>query len=607
LLPQLKQPEPPSDPITNFSSSPAPPVRDGANKVEQCASSFGAPSRLLVSSTIVPRARAPPRNITRHTSPQLRPAASDSTDDEMLTVTDLLKQEEVKRTEANYKRDLAEFKQRALQDAARRSSLAQDSDDDLEIVDDMQVTAKEEAAKRKSDKLLHVTPSKGKTRQLALARKSLPGSSSSRSNPIAQANLTEYLKKSAKSSFDRKVKGKDTITPMTTQQLSIALMRQAEVDKMKFIRQREQEWTQRGGRVLEEPVEAGENLSFRDRLEAYVQKGLEAAGRDDTTFGGMEAYDTDEDDEDYAPEERGSASPEPTNSNGEGGSDQENQPTGLGVNDDASQQTVTEAEDEELLVRRRSIRRPRMVASDDEDDIPRILVPNSSVLDLESAIKSVVVTRNSESDQTEDENDKENSQTLMYDRSEDKENKAVVRHSPSVARPPLGSRPGSLLDIEDGVHGRVSPSSSLGGFDAASNSPKQNLRTPLKEIAEEDDLLLSSQPPFTARLLQSTSKHPSSPPQASTSQMNPPALRPIPLGRLELSFSDIEDENMVKGFGSRGLLPSFSETLTQRPASFVPLDPLANGGGFAKFFSDEIVCGLLCCKSNYTLTSWGLF
>jgi mediator of replication checkpoint protein 1 len=310
----------------------------------------------------------------------------------------------------------------------------------------------------------------------------------------------------------------------------------------------------------------------------------------------MEAYDTDEDDEDYAPEERGSASPEPTNSDGEGGSDQENQPTDFGVNDDASQQT--EPEDEKLLVRRRGIRRPRMVASDDEDDIPGILVPNSSVLDLESAINSVVVTRNSESDQTEDENDKENSQTLMYDRSEDKENKAVVRHSPSAARPPLGSRPGSLLDIEDGVHGRVSPSSSLGGFNAASNSPKQNLRTPLKEIAEEDDLLLS-QPPFTARLLQSTSKYPSSPPQASTSQVNldsPPALRPIPLGRLESSFSDIEDENVDKGFGSRGLLPSFSETLIQRPASFVPLDPLANGGGFSKFFSDEIVCGLLRCK-----------
>lgn len=614
MLSQQKQPEPPSDPISNFSSSPVPPVEDGANKVEQGASSFGAPSRLLVSSVIAhPRVRAPYRNVTRHASPQRRPAASDSTDDEMPSVTDLLRQEEAKRTEADHKRDLAEFKQRALQDAARRSSMAEDSDDDLEIVNDMHVTAQEEAAKRKSEKLLHITPSKGKARQLALARKSLPGSSGSRTNPFAQANLTEYLRKSAMSSFDRKVRRKESAAPLTTQQLSKALMRRAETEKLKFIKEREKEWKQRGGRALEEPVDAGENTSFRDRLEAYAQRGLEAAECDGTTFGGVEAYDTDEDedededDEDYAPEERGSASPEPTNTDDEGGSDQENQHSGLDVNDDVEQQT--EAEDEELQVRKRGIRRSRMVASDDEDDIPRILVPNSSVLDLES-VSNPVVIRNSESDQTEDENDKENSQMLMYDRSEDKENKAVVRHSTSVARPPLGSRPAPPLDIQDGVHGRSS-SPSLGGFDAVSNSPKQDLRSPLKEIAEDDDLFLSSQSPFTARLLQSTSKHPASPPRASASQMSldsPPALRSVQLGRLGSSFSDFEnDNNMVKGFGSGALLPSFSETLSQSsPASCVLLNPLANGG-LSKLFSDENVCCLLRCKSSYSFMSWTYF
>ena len=545
---------------------------------------------------MLPRVRAPSRNIAQRVSPQLRQAASDSTDDEMPSVTDLLRQEEAKHTQADSKRDLAQLKQRALQDAARRASTAEDSDDDLEIVDDMHVTAQEEAAKRKSDKLLHVTPSKGKTRQLALARKSLPGSSGSRGGPLAQGNLTEYLKKSAMSSFDRKVKSKNTKAPLTAQQLSVALMRQAETEKLKFIRQREQEWRQRGGTSLEEPVEVGEDMSFRDRLQAYVQKGLEAAEHDGTTLDSMEAYDEDEDedDEDYAPEERGSASPEPTNTDGESGNDQENQPTSL---DDASQQT--EAEDEEVQVRRRSVRRPQMVTSDDENDAPRILVPNSSVLDLESA-SNTVVTRNSESDQTEDENDKENSQMLMYDRSEDKENKAVVRYSLSVARPPLGNRPGSLLDIKDGVHGRLSPSSSLGGFDVAPNSPKQNLRSPLKEIAGEEDPFLSSQSPFTARLLQSTSKHPVSPPRALTSQMSldsSPALRSVQLGRLESSFSDIEDEKGVgKGSGSRALLPSFSETLNQCSPSSVVLDPLANGGGFSKFFSDDDVCDLLRCR-----------
>jgi len=513
-----------------------------------------------------------------------------------------MKQEEAKRTEADCKRGLAEIKQRALKDAARRSSMVEDNDDDLEVVDNMQVTAQEEAAKRKSDKLLHVTPSKGKAKQLALARKFLPGSSGSRTSHFAQANLAEYLKKSAMSSFDRKVRGKESTVPLTAQQLSKALMRQAEAEKLKFIQEREKEWTQRGGRALEGPADAGEVKSFKDRLEAYARRGLEAAEHDGTIPSVMEAYDTDDDDEDYTPGERGSASPEPTNTDAEDDSDQENQHAD--VVDDAGQQT----EEDEPQVRGRGIRRPRIVASDDEDDAPRILVPNSSVLDLESA-SNAVITRNPESDQTEDENDKENSQMLMYDRSEEKENKAVVRHSPSVARPLLGSRPDSLFDTQDGIHGRLPPSPSLGGFDTTSDSPKRNLRPPLKEIAEEKgDLFLSSQSPFTARLLQCRSKHPASPPRASTSQMSldsPPALRPVQLGRLGASFSDFEDEtNMDKGFGSHALLSSFSETLNQSsPGPFVPLDPLANRGGISNLFSDENVRCLFRCRLGCRLTS----
>ncbi|KAG1753709.1 MRC1-like domain-containing protein [Suillus paluster] len=593
LRTEVKQPEPPSDPISNFSSPPVPPVAGAPDKVEQGTSSFGAPSRLLGSSAIVPpRARTPPRNLPGRSMSQPQSAASDS-DGEMPIFSDLLRQDQAKRKEADDKRALAELKQRALQDAARRF-MANDSDDDLEIVDNnMHVTAQEEAAKRKADKLQHITPSKGKARQLALGRKSLPGPSGSRAKPFAQANLSECLKESAMSSFDRKVRGKDK-APLTTQQLNRALMQRAEARKLQTIQQREEEWKQRGGRVLEEAVEAGEKTSCKDRLRTYVQKGLDAAERDDSTIGDMEADDTDEDDTDYAPEERGSASPEPTDTDCEGDSDQENQATGLNANDGASQHT--DAEDEELQVRRRGIRRPLMVASDEEDDAPRILVPDSSMLDLELA-SNAIVTRNSESDQTEDENDKENSQTLMYDRSEDKENKAVVRHSHSVARPPLGSRPGSLLDIEDGVHRISSPSPSL-CFDGAPGSPEQNLRLPLKEIAREDDSFSSSpssKSPFTTRLLRSTSKHPTLPPGASNSRMSldsPPTLQ---LG-LGSSFSDIEnDENMVKGFEPRTLLPSFSETLTKRsPAPFVPLDPLANGSGFSQLFSDDKDEGFSC-------------
>ncbi|KAG1792446.1 MRC1-like domain-containing protein [Suillus plorans] len=568
LRKEQKQPELPSDPISIFSSPSVLPVAEARKKFAQGESSFGVPSRLLGSSTIVhPRAQTPPRNLPRRATSQPPSMASDSTDEEMPNLTDLLRQEQAKRKEADDKRALAELKQRALQDAARRSSRAGDSDDDLEIVDNsMHVTAQEEAAKRKADKLQHITPSKGKARQLALSRKSMPGSSGSRVKSFAQANMSEYLRDSAMSSFDRKGRGRDKKVPLTTQQLNKALIQKAEASKLATIQQREEDWKQRGGRILEEPVEAGENVSFRDRLDVYVQKGLQVAERDDSTVGDMEVDDTDEDDTDYAPEERGSASPEPMDTDGEGDNDRENQPS-LDVNDDANQQT--DVEDEERQVHRRGIRRPLMVASDDEDDAPRILVPDSSMQDLTS---DTIVTRNSESDQTEDENDKENSQTLMYDRSEDKENKAVVRHSPSFARPTLGSIPGSLVDVDDAVHLRSSSSTSLGGFGGPSDSPEHDLqRSPLKEIAQDDSLSgsPSSKSPFTTRLLQSTSKHPTSLPGES--------------------FSDIEDEeNMVKGFEPRTLLPSFSETLGKSsPASFVPRDPLANAGGFSQFFSDE--------------------
>ncbi|KAG1756054.1 hypothetical protein EDB19DRAFT_2034656 [Suillus lakei] len=277
LVKRKWSPEPPSDPISIFSSPSVLPVTDAPNKVVQGTSSFGVPSQMFRDV-----------QLPRHDQ-----VASDSSDEEMPSLTDLLRQEQAKRKEADDKRALAELKQRALQDAARRSSRAGDSDDDLEIVDNsMHVTAQEEAAKRKADKLQHITPSKGKARQLALSRKSLPRPSGSRAKPLGQSQHVRIPQ-------------------------GIGDVIQAEISKLATIQQREEDWKQRGGRVLEEPVEAGENASFRERLDVYVQKGLEAAEHDDCTVGDMEVDDTDEDDTDYAPEERGSASPEPAGTDGE--------------------------------------------------------------------------------------------------------------------------------------------------------------------------------------------------------------------------------------------------------------------------------------------------
>jgi mediator of replication checkpoint protein 1 len=191
--------------------------------------------------------------------------------------------------------------------------------------------------------------------------------------------------------------------------------------------------------------------------------------------------------------------------------------------------------------------------------------------------------------QTEDENDKENSAKLMYDRSDDKENKAVVRHELSSSAIAFGPRLGSLHGTEDGARG-IPSLASAADFNDSTSSPKGDVRPPLKDISkDEDDLFLSSpsaNSPFAKRLLHSAAISPPHPSTSTLSLGSPPVLRSERTSRINrLSMDSENDENDPSGF--KPLQPSFLERLHSQVSpelSLPSINPFPNGG-FSQLFS----------------------
>ncbi|KIJ70449.1 hypothetical protein HYDPIDRAFT_78205 [Hydnomerulius pinastri MD-312] len=588
-IPTPPRAEPMSDPIEKFSS-PA----DPSAKIAPLQSAFGAPTTLLAAPALdVPRGTS--KRPTPPASTNTLPAAADSSDEEMPEFSSIFQQEQQKRQAEEKFQRLQSFKQAALQQASTsRPSEDDDEDDDLEIVkDDMHVVAREEAAQRRLDKA-NGSPAKNKAKVLAMGHRSAPKSSNGRSGMLPPPKFSEQnLREFAKPAFVRT--GKDGKDPLSKKQLDRMMMMQHEQEKLRLIKQREEEWVQRGGRVLR-PDASEAQTSFSQTVGAYAEQGLKTAENGDTMAEVGDEASTDESDDDYTPELRGSASPEPADEDEGVNSDQENE---MVVSQDLNQPTDDEADENVAPTRRKSgAHRARVVLeSDDEDEQPRprVLVPDSSLMDVDSTSQAVAAHRDTGSSmesQTEDENDKENSAKLMFDRSDDKENKAVVRHSPSSSRPALGLRTGSLHGLEDGVRRSLSLSSSFADGNDVTASPKEFIRSPLKDISKDDDdpfsFSPSSKSPFTERLLQSAA---TSPPHASSSKPSlgsPPVLRSERIGRLsQFSFESENDENAVSGFKPLVLQPSFLEILNSQRSpgpSLAPLNPILNGG-FSQLFS----------------------
>ena len=546
----------PSDPIERFSSP-----TDNSTRLPPLNSVFGAPTGLLRTFAYAETSNQPSFENTK----ALPPAASDS-DDELPSVTSIIQQASGKQQR------LQAIKQVALQyaDSSRHFGIDSEDDDLLIVKDDMHTVAREEAAQRRLDKA-HGSPVRDIT---SLRKIKHPSVRPAMVSPRKLSN--RELQELARPSFARM--GKGAKGQLSKKQLDQLMIMQHTQEQLKSIKRQEEEWVKGGGRLARDTGGDSTQTSLSQRLGAYAEQGLKAATIGDAV---AEEASADESDEDYTPDLRGSASPQPMDADEEDGEPGDNMevshvPQSSVDNDDN--------DDDEVVapLRRNKSGKQNLrvvVGSDDEGEQPihRILptVQRDSVSSMES--------------QTEDENDKENSAKLMYDRSEDKENKAVVRHELSSSELAFGPRLGSLHGTEDGIPWGLSLASAT-DFNDTTDSPKEKVRSPLKDISkDEDDLFLSPPPsksPFTERLLQSAAI---SPPRASTSTLSlgsPPVLRNERISRMNrLSLDSENDENEPSGF--KPLHPSFLERLHSQVSpepSLVAINPVPNGG-FSQLFS----------------------
>ena len=539
----------PSDPIEKFSS----PI-DKSTRVPALNSVFGAPTGLLKSSVHVGTGN---QASSSGSTKALPPAAGDS-DDEMPSVISIIQQASGK------KQRLQAMKQVALQHADTSKTFDVNSDDDelLIVKDDMHVVAREEAAQRRLDKA-HGSPTKDMARLRKINHPSV------RPSVVSPRKLSKQeLQELAKPSFART--GKGPMGQLTKKQLDHLMIMQHTEEQLKSIKQHEEEWVKGGGKLSRDTGGDGTRTSLSQKLGAYAEQGLKVVEIGDEIG---DETSTDESDEDYNPDLRGSASPEPMDA------DEDDDEEILQV----PQPQAGDDDDDEIVAplrRNKSGQRHTriVVGSDDEGEqavhrnLPR--VQRDSASSMES--------------QTEDENDKENSARLMYDRSEDKENKAVARHDRSSSETAFGPRPGSL-GTEDGVRGMLSFASAA-DFNDTTSSPKGDVRSPLKDISkDEDDLFLSSpsaNSPFAKRLLQSAAISPPRPSSSTLSLGSPPVLRSERTSRINhFSLDSENDENDPSGF--KPPQPSFLERLRSQVSlepSLPPINPFPNGG-FSQLFS----------------------
>ncbi|KAF9224303.1 hypothetical protein BS17DRAFT_779610 [Gyrodon lividus] len=578
-----------SDPIEKFSSPTG-----ATTKMASLESVFGSPIGLLAFPGPVILG-----GTSKHSSPPANtmalPRAADSSDDEMPEFTSILQQEQRTRQAGEKQQRLQALKLAALQQTyTSKTSDVDGEDDDLLIVkDDMHVVAREEAAQRRLDRA-NGSPAKAKAKVLSMGHRSVPESSSARSGLLRPPKFSEQnLREFAKPSFVRT--GKDGKDLLTKKQLDRMMVMQHEQEKLKLIKQREEEWIQRGGQLSRDRAAEGVQTSLSQKLGAYAEQRLKAVDTGDATAE-VDQRSTDESDEDYSPELWRSASPKPMNTNEEVSSDR-----GGEIEFSENPEPPTNDDDGNIVpLRHKSGRRrpPRVViGSDDEEEQskPPVSVSNSSTPGTEWGPQATAANRDSASSmesQTEDENDKENTAKFMYDHSEDKENKAVVRHSPSLSRSTLGLRPGSLRGLEDGVQSTLSLSL-LGDINDVTASPKEVVRSPMKDISkdDEDPLLLSpsSKFSFTERLLRSTVAPPPRVSASKPSLKSPPVLGSERIGHFsQLSFDEENDENIVAGLKVTALQPLFLDKLNSAnpEPSLAPLNPLPNGG-FSQLFLDE--------------------
>lgn len=548
----------------------------------------GSPFRLLPNE---PRKAAP-----------LKPMVSlgdlDSDSDDLPEVGQLVTEETKKQEQERKQRELLEMKRRLLAKQSTKPFITYDDDDDLEIIPTQQPQAfiKKEEAERKLGKK---KVSEGRKRQLNFGGIGL-AAQKAKETPVKGKDRLIF------STSTKKSRGKKDDGRMSQAELNKTLAMQVMEASKQVSQEKQEEWNRRGGRTIDD--RAVPSISLTDAQQAYAEKGLSIVeGR---------AMDVDQDeedqsDEDWSPEMRGSASPSPQ-LEGDEADDEDQEPAEEDITM-VNDENVDDMDDEKITIRTRLPRRSlAIVDSDSETEnndenapparkTPYVFgLPNSPFSAQDSNDENTLLpglpsmkhrgSLSSMEEPTEDENDKENNTSLMFDRSEDKENKAVVRHSNTGGKRPLGTRKGSLFDLEREVARglSLSPRIETRDIDADDEADEnEDPRKPLKDLLDDDDPFLSrprtlkAMPSFTDRLAQSS----------PTATLPSASLAIVPLiGSLNKGgFSQFLDDE-PRAFGGAPLQPGFSDlfesgTEKQKTTSFKR--PLGLSGSF----SDE-VCGL---------------
>ncbi|KAA1465988.1 hypothetical protein DENSPDRAFT_925513 [Dentipellis sp. KUC8613] len=575
VTPAPKEPTPSmsSDPIQSFSSPPArtPPP----------------PSRGASQAPPAPRTPSPFRPNGLLSAPPALPAlptGMSSDDEDMPSVGNLLREDQAARKDAERKKALAAMKQRALtlrQASAEARELqrgagagvpdgADDEDDGLEIVEDPHTVAREEAAERRT----RARPSEGRSRQLRLGLGAAKASRLSASPEKKERFDMAALVKAARPAFavgDAKRKGRAGAGNVTAAEIDRVLLESAASQSQAEIRKKEEEWMARGGRVKEGVLEPR-------GLEEWAEQARRVAEKREQRM--MADEDSDSEDEDWKPEgaeeERGSASAE--------SADEQEQADHETPAADAMDEDEEDLELPRPRPRPRARRltiRPQTIDSDADSDI-------ENADDNENLPPPGQPPRQISSEHTTDaelefgeETDKENAKGRMFDRGEDKENKAVVRHGLGTApRPSLGLRQAS------GVFGGDNSSSSPPGIgigidlDADEHDePRKPLKELLSPSVEAD--------PFSFTPSKRTREEGANVLARLQSPLPPPPLSfgaSGGKGKRGLSqFFDDEEGVVDEGKPGEGGLQSASES-APAPGPMSP-QPAALGGGFSQFFA----------------------
>ncbi|KIM45915.1 hypothetical protein M413DRAFT_297297 [Hebeloma cylindrosporum] len=378
--------------------------------------------------------------------------------------------------EKTRRKDLQDMKQKLIHSKKPPVDLSYD-DDDLEIIPR---SPNKMALMEQRKKLKERRISEGRKRQMRLANIGIPNAAV----PIvghSQGGIASIISQQATTRVD---------------QVALNRIMAAEVRKeaQQATKQKEEVWQKHGGHLRTRPNVQPEGLSIA--VESLAKKVLKAAELDATNKMDIEGDDEDErSDEDWSPDFKGSGSPEPAEQ--EASDEQEEGDENAPMDEDTIMVAEASLDDDEDGNIRTSTSRRTIVQSDSEDEG-----------DENAPAKPQRYRRSTSSSEryTEDEQDKENDTTLMYDGTEDKENETLARRQCNSSR--------SIFDATDIRNPSLSPTFPSQERNARNGDIQSQVgeqRSPLKElISEESPSSLRSSTltqSFAAKLQQASPLH----------------------------------------------------------------------------------------------------